>query len=246
MHFESEYGIFQIPISQLQIHKANGKGEPIYFTDPAQPDLSVYTFDTRVLRLRTLLDAAQTRVQLNAMRRQGEAKRNIKITVGFLVGLRCHRSACNGIGQADGSRARLTAFRQNLSKTWATNFSPNCSRKKRSSRIQICSKTRSGRHPAAGFPPDEPDPVSFSHHGNANGQCIRPARRTRRRHHGPAEIGATPGGTRRSCRSRNCACHSETYVPPDYLRYGSCVCSFNCLWEGKVDWSASLEQVRNC
>jgi Zn-dependent protease with chaperone function len=86
MHFESEYGAFQIPISQLQIHKANGKGEPIYFTDPAQPDLSVYTFDTRVLRLRTLLDAAQTRVQLNAMRSQSEAKRNIRITVGFLVG----------------------------------------------------------------------------------------------------------------------------------------------------------------
>jgi beta-barrel assembly-enhancing protease len=86
MHFESEYGTFQIPISQLQIHKANGKGEPIYFADPAQPELSVYTFDTRVLRLRTLLDGAQTRVQLNAMRSQGEAKRNVKITVGFLVG----------------------------------------------------------------------------------------------------------------------------------------------------------------
>jgi Zn-dependent protease with chaperone function len=86
MHFESEYGTFQIPISQLQIHKANGIGEPIYFTDPAQPDLWIYTFDTRVLRLRTLLDASQTRVQLNAMRKEGEAKRNIKITVGFLVG----------------------------------------------------------------------------------------------------------------------------------------------------------------
>lgn len=86
MHFESEYGTFQIPISQLQIHKANGKGEPIYFCDPSQPDLSIYTFDTRVLRLRTLLDAAPTRVQLNEMRRQGEAKRNIKITVGFVVG----------------------------------------------------------------------------------------------------------------------------------------------------------------
>jgi predicted Zn-dependent protease len=86
MHFESEYGTFQIPISQLQIHKANGKGEPIYFTDPSQPDLSVYTFDTRVLQLRTLLDAAQTRVQLKEMRRQGEAKRNVKITVGFIVG----------------------------------------------------------------------------------------------------------------------------------------------------------------
>jgi predicted Zn-dependent protease len=86
MHFESEYGAFQIPISQLQIHQANGKGEPIYFTDPAQPDLSIYTFDARVLRLRTLLDGAQTRVQLNAMRKQGEAKRNIKITLGFLVG----------------------------------------------------------------------------------------------------------------------------------------------------------------
>jgi beta-barrel assembly-enhancing protease len=86
MHFESEYGTFQIPISQLQIHKANGKGEPIYFADPAQPDLSMYTFDARVLRLRTLLDGAQTRVQLNAMRKQGEAKRNVKITVGFLVG----------------------------------------------------------------------------------------------------------------------------------------------------------------
>lgn len=86
MHFESEYGAFQIPISQLQIHKANGEGEPIYFTDPAQPDLSIYTFDTRVLRLRTLLDGAQTRVQLNAMRKQGEAKRNVKITVSFLVG----------------------------------------------------------------------------------------------------------------------------------------------------------------
>jgi Zn-dependent protease with chaperone function len=86
MHFESEFGVFQIPISQLQIHKPDGKGEPIYFTDPAQPDLSVYTFDARVLRLRTLLEGSQTRVQLNAMRRQGEAKRNVKITVGFLVG----------------------------------------------------------------------------------------------------------------------------------------------------------------
>jgi predicted Zn-dependent protease len=86
MHFESEYGNFQIPISQLQIHEPQGKGEPIYFTDPAQPDLWIYTFDVRVLRLRTLLDASQTRVQLNAIRKQGEAKRNIKITVGFLVG----------------------------------------------------------------------------------------------------------------------------------------------------------------
>jgi beta-barrel assembly-enhancing protease len=86
MHYESEYGAFQIPISQLQIHKPNGKGEPIYFTDPAQPDLSVYTYDTRVLGLRTLLDASQTRVQLKGIRSQGEAKRNIKITVGFLVG----------------------------------------------------------------------------------------------------------------------------------------------------------------
>src|SRR5437763_5162218 len=34
MHFESEYGAFQIPISQLQIHKANGKEEPVYFSDP--------------------------------------------------------------------------------------------------------------------------------------------------------------------------------------------------------------------
>jgi predicted Zn-dependent protease len=86
LHFESEFGAFQIPISQLQIHKADGKGEPIYFGDPSQPDLSIYTFDTRVLRLRTLLDAAPTRVQLNEMRRQGEAKRNVKITVGFIVG----------------------------------------------------------------------------------------------------------------------------------------------------------------
>ncbi len=86
MHFESEYGTFQIPISQLQIHKPDGKGEPIYFGDPSQPDLSIYTFDNRVLRLRTLLDAAQTRVQLKEIRRQGEAKRNIKITAGFIVG----------------------------------------------------------------------------------------------------------------------------------------------------------------
>jgi Zn-dependent protease with chaperone function len=85
MHFESEFGTFQIPISQLQIHQAKGKGEPIYFTDPGQPDLWIYTFDTRVLRLRTLLDAAQTRVQLKEMRSAGEAKRNIKITVGILV-----------------------------------------------------------------------------------------------------------------------------------------------------------------
>ena len=86
MHFESEYGTFQIPISQLQIHQGKGKGEPVYFTDPGQPDLWIYTFDTRVLRLRTLLDAAQTRVQLKEMRSAGEAKRNIKITVGILVG----------------------------------------------------------------------------------------------------------------------------------------------------------------
>jgi len=85
MHFESEYGTFQIPLSQLQIHQGKGKGEPVYFTDPGQPDLWIYTFDTRVLRLRTLLDAAQTRVQLKEMRSQGEAKRNIRITVGILV-----------------------------------------------------------------------------------------------------------------------------------------------------------------
>jgi beta-barrel assembly-enhancing protease len=86
MHFESEFGTFQIAISQLQIHKTGGKNEPIYFTDPSQPELTVYTFDTRVLRLRTLLDAAQTRVQLRGIQRQGEAKRNIKITAGFIIG----------------------------------------------------------------------------------------------------------------------------------------------------------------
>jgi len=86
MHFESEFGTFQIPIAQLQIHRASGKGEPIYFTDPSQPDLWVSTFDPRVLRLRTLLEASQTRVQLKQMRSQGEAKRNLKITLGFIVG----------------------------------------------------------------------------------------------------------------------------------------------------------------
>jgi len=86
MHFESEFGTCQIPIPQLQIHKDEGKGEPVCFTDPAQPDLTVYTYDTRVLGLRTLLDAAQTRVQLQAIHKQGETKRAIKITVGFLVG----------------------------------------------------------------------------------------------------------------------------------------------------------------
>jgi hypothetical protein len=101
MHFQSEYGTFQIPISQLQIHKANGKGEPIYFTDPAQPDLSVYTFDTRVLRLRTLLAAAQTRVQLNAMRSQTKYQDHRRIP-GRLPR---HRSGSHGIGQTDGPRA---------------------------------------------------------------------------------------------------------------------------------------------
>jgi predicted Zn-dependent protease len=86
LHFESECGTFQIPISQLQIHKGDGKGEPVYFGDPGQPELSIYTFDNRVLRLRTLLDAAQTRVQLRQIRSQSEAKRNVKITFGFIAG----------------------------------------------------------------------------------------------------------------------------------------------------------------
>jgi len=84
LKFEGEGVACEIPLSRLEIQI--GESEEVYFSDPEQPDWSIYTSEARILKSGPLLRHAQTRAQIKAISSQGEVKKSLKITAAFLIG----------------------------------------------------------------------------------------------------------------------------------------------------------------
>ena len=86
MRFESDALTLEIPLPRLQMQISESEDGGIYFCDAEQPDWSIVTFDTDVLRQTPLLQQVQTRNQIREFRSRGELKRRLKITLYFVAG----------------------------------------------------------------------------------------------------------------------------------------------------------------
>ena len=75
----------RIPLNRLEIALAD-EGGGVFFSDSAQPDWSVYTFDGRILQDIYLTRNANTRIQLKSFRSRGELRSRLKITLWVLGG----------------------------------------------------------------------------------------------------------------------------------------------------------------
>jgi Zn-dependent protease with chaperone function len=85
-HFHSDTAEVQIPLARLEIALGDAETGGIFFSDPEQPDWSVYTYDKRILQDIYLTRNANTRVQLKSFQSRGELKTRVKITIWVLGG----------------------------------------------------------------------------------------------------------------------------------------------------------------
>jgi len=86
LRFESGAAKLEIPLSRLLIELDDSESGGIYFRDPDQPDLEIYTGDARVLQQRELLQDSQTRSQIKAFQSRGDLRRSLVITLWVLAG----------------------------------------------------------------------------------------------------------------------------------------------------------------
>jgi len=86
LRFEAEGFTLDIPLGRLRIDVETHGAKRICFSDPEQPESSVYTLDQDILREVHLLGNSATRNQIRAIRSRGELKRALIITLGFAVG----------------------------------------------------------------------------------------------------------------------------------------------------------------
>jgi Zn-dependent protease with chaperone function len=89
-HFVSETVTLKIPLGQLEISPAEGKSSAIFFSDTAQPEWSVHTFDRRILEDINLGRNSNTRWQIRSLQGSGELQNRVKVTlwvVGGFAGL---------------------------------------------------------------------------------------------------------------------------------------------------------------
>jgi beta-barrel assembly-enhancing protease len=84
-HFRSETYDVQIPLARLEIALGDAENGGIFFSDPDQPEWSIYTYDNRILQDVHLTSNANTRFQLKSFSNRGELKRRLKIT-GWVLG----------------------------------------------------------------------------------------------------------------------------------------------------------------
>ena len=85
LRFESGQAVYEIPLTRLQIARDEDAGGRIDFSDPQQPDCSLYTFDADVLKDRSLRQQACTRRQIEAIQAPAELKRRLKLTAAFMA-----------------------------------------------------------------------------------------------------------------------------------------------------------------
>jgi predicted Zn-dependent protease len=84
LRFESEGVRVEMPLSRLLIEKGGAGDGRIFFSDPEQPEWTVFTFDEKVLERGPLLQQPHTRNQIRSMRSGRELGRRLKVTFAFL------------------------------------------------------------------------------------------------------------------------------------------------------------------
>jgi len=85
-HFRSESYDVQIPMARLEIALGDAESGGVFFSDPQQPEWTIYTYDNRVLQDVHLTTNANTRVQIKAFGNRNELNRRLKVTLWFLGG----------------------------------------------------------------------------------------------------------------------------------------------------------------
>jgi Zn-dependent protease with chaperone function len=84
--FRSENYDVQIPLARLEIVFGDADSGGIFFSDPEQPEWTVYTCDNRILQDVHLATNANTRVQIKSFGNRKELNRRLKITIWVLGG----------------------------------------------------------------------------------------------------------------------------------------------------------------
>ena len=86
LRFASETASVEMPLSRLRIDREGAGDGRISFSDPEQPDWSVFTFDPSILERGPLLQQPHTQHQIRDMHSGRELNRRLKVTFAF-VGL---------------------------------------------------------------------------------------------------------------------------------------------------------------
>ncbi len=76
----------EIPLIRLAIELDKSAGGQVFFRDPNNPDICIYTFDSGVIEDPALLQQTHTREQIQAIKSFGELKRRLKLTAFVLGG----------------------------------------------------------------------------------------------------------------------------------------------------------------
>lgn len=84
-HFQSDVATLEIPMARLQASFGEREDERIYFSDPAQPEWSIFTTDQSILENRCLADHSAVRGQLGRVAGRRELSRRLIIT-GWVMG----------------------------------------------------------------------------------------------------------------------------------------------------------------
>lgn len=85
LHFQSETMALQIPLDKLLIKLGAKKDNRIYFSDPGQPGLKIFTADDSILEHRAFGQSNPVRHQLTAMFGGRELWRRVRVTCYFLM-----------------------------------------------------------------------------------------------------------------------------------------------------------------
>ena len=86
LRFEAEGVTVEMPLSRLVIEKGGEGDERILFSDPEQPDWSVFTFDDGILKRGPLLQQPHTKHQIRDLYSGRELGRRLKVTFAVLGG----------------------------------------------------------------------------------------------------------------------------------------------------------------
>jgi predicted Zn-dependent protease len=84
LRFEAEGVQVEMPLSRLLIEKGGTGDGRIYFSDPEQPEWTVFTFEEAVLKRGPLLQQPHTRNQIRNMQSGRELRRRLTVTFAFL------------------------------------------------------------------------------------------------------------------------------------------------------------------
>jgi beta-barrel assembly-enhancing protease len=85
LRFQSETATAEMPLSRLMIERDRAGDGRILFSDPEQPDWSVFTFDKSILERGPLLQQPHTQHQIRDMHGGRELNRRLKVTFAFIV-----------------------------------------------------------------------------------------------------------------------------------------------------------------